>query len=72
MEEGECKVQWFFNDEELFESETLLMTFDGTYAKLCIPRYIFIKCFNEENKTKSIMLNTGIYFNLIFYYILVA
>jgi hypothetical protein len=36
MEEGECEVKWFFNDEELQESEEFVMSFDGTYAKLFI------------------------------------
>ena len=38
MEEGECEVKWFFNDEELQESEEFVMSFDGTYAKLFIAR----------------------------------
>merc|ERR1712061_195648 len=36
MEEGECEVKWFFNDEELQESDEFVMSFDGTYAKLFI------------------------------------
>ena len=38
MEEGECKVQWFFNDTELEDGEEFVLTFDGTYAKLFIAR----------------------------------
>ena len=38
MEEGECEVKWFFNDEELQESDEFVMSFDGTYAKLFIAR----------------------------------
>merc|ERR1711981_1266827 len=36
MEEGECKVQWFFNDTELEDGDEYVLTFDGTYAKLFI------------------------------------
>merc|ERR1712018_397621 len=38
MEEGECKVQWFFNDTELEDGEEFVLTFDGTYAKLFIAK----------------------------------
>merc|ERR1739844_812797 len=38
MEEGECKVQWFFNDTEVEDGEEFVLTFDGTYAKLFIAR----------------------------------
>merc|ERR1712226_1577488 len=38
MEEGECKVQWFFNDTELEDGDEYVLTFDGTYAKLFIGR----------------------------------
>merc|ERR1712018_918209 len=36
MEEGECKVQWFLNDQELEDGDEYVITFDGTYAKLFI------------------------------------
>merc|ERR1712190_665543 len=30
MEEGECKVQWFFNDTKVEDGEEFVLTFDGT------------------------------------------
>ena len=38
MEEGKGKVEWFFNDEVLTESSNVMLTFDGTYAKLFISQ----------------------------------
>merc|ERR1711894_648420 len=38
MEEGEVKVQWFFNDTEVEDGDEFVLTFDGTYAKLFIGR----------------------------------
>merc|ERR1712141_907775 len=57
MEEGECKVQWFFNDTELEDGDEYVLTFDGTYAKLFIGRCTMdhmgsLKCvFSNESGT---------------------
>ena len=36
MEEG--TVMWYFNDNELTESDNVMLTFDGIYAKLFISK----------------------------------
>ena len=38
IEEGKGTVTWFFNDQVLEESENVMLTFDGTYAKLFISK----------------------------------
>merc|ERR1712110_1106606 len=38
MEEGECKMSWFHNDEPLEASDKILISFDGTYATLFIAK----------------------------------
>merc|ERR1739848_32110 len=35
-DEGEVKMTWFFNDEEIEPSDRYMITFDGTYATLFI------------------------------------
>merc|ERR1712079_558717 len=35
-EEGEVKMTWFFNDQEIEASDRYMITFDGTYATLFI------------------------------------
>ena len=35
-EEGEVKMTWHFNDQEIEASERYMITFDGTYATLFI------------------------------------
>ena len=38
MEEGKGTVTWYFNDEVLEESDNVMLTFDGTYAKLLLAQ----------------------------------
>ena len=38
MEERECKMSWFHNDEPLEASDKILISFDGTYATLFIAK----------------------------------
>ena len=40
VEEGEMTVTWYFNDVEIKDSERVCLTFDGTYAKLYVQRYV--------------------------------
>merc|ERR1711973_964752 len=35
-EEGEVKMQWYFNDQEISGGDKYMITFDGTYATLFI------------------------------------
>ena len=39
VEEGEVKITWYFNDEEIQDTEKMCITFDGTYAKLFVQRF---------------------------------
>ncbi len=43
MEEGKGTVTWYFNDEILQESDKVMLTFDGTYAKLLLAQYVVQK-----------------------------
>jgi len=40
MPEGKGKVTWLFNEKVLEESESVMLTFDGTWAKLLIAQYV--------------------------------
>merc|ERR1712227_588699 len=53
-EEGDIKMTWFFNDEEITASEKYMITFDGTYATLFIASCEMsdmgeYKCFFENS-----------------------
>merc|ERR1712029_137940 len=53
-EEGDIKMTWFFNDEEITASDKYMITFDGTYATLFITHCEMsdmgeYKCFFENS-----------------------
>merc|ERR1712012_1010750 len=53
-EEGDIKMTWFFNDEEITASDKYMITFDGTYATLFIAHCEMsdmgeYKCFFENS-----------------------
>ena len=38
IEESKVTVTWYFNDEVLTEGDNVMLTFDGTWAKLFISK----------------------------------
>ena len=40
MEEGKGTVTWYFNDTVLEESSSVMLEFDGTFAKLFIAKWV--------------------------------
>ena len=38
MEEGQGTVTWYFNDTVLEEASNVMLTFDGTWAKLFLSK----------------------------------